>query len=197
VVSPNGSTSRLAPSPEQHGATKTPTWEGAGDGLAGGFWVGGGDPVLAGSIACPPQRPGELGASPELESRAGRNPVGGLAFLARELVDPLIADHLELLLANLVDLTAIASLGSVVALGIFLVTSLAALRLQHETRSSPVVIGVGIAATALVLVIFGIQTLRESPETFAAMIGIMALAVALDLLWSWLRVRRAQAATGS
>jgi amino acid transporter len=108
-----------------------------------------------------------------------------------------ISVGLVLLLANLVDLTAIASLGSVVALGIFLVTSLAALRLRHETNSSPVVIGVGIAATTLVLVIFAIQTLRDSPETFAAMIAIMALAIALDLLWSWLRARRAQTATGS
>jgi amino acid transporter len=108
-----------------------------------------------------------------------------------------ISVGLVLLLANLVDLTAIASLGSVVALGIFLITSLAALRLRRETNSSPVVIGVGITATALVLVIFAIQTLRDSPETFAAMIAIMALAVALDLLWSWLRARRAQTATGS
>jgi amino acid transporter len=108
-----------------------------------------------------------------------------------------ISVGLVLLLANLVDLTAIASLGSVVALGIFLVTSLAALRLRHETSSSPLVIGVGIAATALVLVIFGIQTLRDSPQTFIAMIAILALAVALDLLWSWLRARRAQTTTGS
>jgi len=105
-----------------------------------------------------------------------------------------ISVGLVLLLANLVDLTAIASLGSVVALGIFLVTSLAALRLRRETSSNPVVIGVGIAATTLVLVIFGIQTLRDSPETFAAMIAIVVLAVALDLLWSWLRARRAAAA---
>ena len=108
-----------------------------------------------------------------------------------------ISVGLVLLLANLVDLTAIASLGSVVALGIFLVTSLAALRLRHETNSSPLVIGVGITATALVLVIFAIQTLQDSPQTFIAMIGILALAVALDLLWSWLRARRAQTATGS
>jgi amino acid transporter len=108
-----------------------------------------------------------------------------------------ISAGLVLLLANLVDLTAIASLGSVVALGIFLITSLAALRLRQETSSSPVVIGAGIAATALVLVIFAIQTLQESPETFIAMIAILALAVALDLLWSWLRARRAQTATGS
>ena len=102
-----------------------------------------------------------------------------------------------LLLANLVDLTAIASLGSVVALGIILLTSLAALPLRHETDSNQWVIGAGIAATAVVLVIFGVQTLQDSPQTFTAMIGIVALAVVLDLLWSWVRTRRAQIATGS
>jgi hypothetical protein len=69
--------------------------ERAGDGLARGLGVGGGDPVAAGSVAGSPERPGELGASPELEGRAGRHPIGGLAFLARELVDPLVADHVE------------------------------------------------------------------------------------------------------
>jgi hypothetical protein len=42
-------------------------------------------------------------------------------------------------------------------------------------------------------VIFGIQTLRESPQTFAAMVGIVALAVVLDLAWSRVRARRAKA----
>jgi hypothetical protein len=46
-------------------------------------------------VACPPQCPGELGASPELERRPGGDPVRGLALLARELVDPLVADHPE------------------------------------------------------------------------------------------------------
>jgi amino acid transporter len=104
-----------------------------------------------------------------------------------------ISVGLVLLLANLVDLTAIASLGSVVALGIFLVTSVAAFRLRRETRSSPWVILAGIAATALVLVIFGVQTLRDEPQTFIAMIGILALAIALDLIWSSVRAHRARA----
>lgn len=108
----------------------------------------------------------------------------------------LISVGLVLLLANLVDLTAIASLGSVVALGIFLLVSLAALRLRRETGSSAWVIGAGIAATALVLVIFGVQTLQDSPQTFTAMLGILALAIVLDLVWSWIRARRAQAAAG-
>jgi amino acid transporter len=107
-----------------------------------------------------------------------------------------ISVGLVLLLANLVDLTAIASLGSVVALAIFLLTSLAALRLRKETGSSRWVILTGIAATALVLLVFGVQTLRDSPQTFTAMIGIVVLAIVLDLLWSWVRARRAQTAAG-
>jgi len=36
---------------------------------------------------------------------------------------------------------------------------------------------------------------RESPETFAAMAGIVGLAVVLDLVWSRIRSRRVAAPT--
>jgi len=97
---------------------------------------------------------------------------------------------LVLVLANLVDLTAIASLGSVVALGIFLITSIAALRLRAETGSKAWVIVLGIATTVFVLVVFCAQTLRESPQTFIAMLAVVGLAIVLDLLWSRARKRR-------
>ena len=71
---------------------------------------------------------------------------------------------LVLLLANLVDLTAIASLGSVVALAIFLVVSLAAYRLRAEGRSRAWVLIAGIALTALVLLVFAVQTLQTAPR---------------------------------
>jgi amino acid transporter len=106
-----------------------------------------------------------------------------------------ISAALVLLLANLVDLTAIASLGSAVALGIFLIVSLAALRLRRETRSRTWVIALAIAATAFVLVVFGVQTLRDAPQTFVAMVAIAALAVALDLVWGRIRARRAAGST--
>jgi amino acid transporter len=106
----------------------------------------------------------------------------------------LISVGLVLLLANLVDLTAIASLGSVVALGIFLITSFAALRLRQETGSKVWVIVAAIVATAFVLIVFAVQTLRDAPQTFAAMVGILVLAVVLDLIWSRIRGRRAAAA---
>jgi amino acid transporter len=126
----------------------------------------------------------EAGQFPPVFGQLAR--VGGTRGLVISVI-------LVLLLANLADLTAIASLGSVVALGIFLITSLAALRLRRETGSNALVILVGIAATALVLVIFGVQTLRNEPQTFVAMIGIVALAVGLDILWTWVRGRRARA----
>ena len=101
-----------------------------------------------------------------------------------------ISALLVLLLANLVDLTAIASLGSVVALGIFLIVSVVAMKLRHETDSNAVVIGLAILATAAVILVFGVQTLVSEPATFVAMIAILALAVVLDLVWQSLRRRR-------
>ena len=66
-------------------------------------------------------------------------------------------------LAYFVNLTAIASLGSAVALAIFLITSIAAYRLRAETGSRASVLIVGILLTVVVLLVFGVQTLRTEP----------------------------------
>ena len=97
-------------------------------------------------------------------------------------------------LAYFVDLTAIASLGSAVALAIFLITSLAAYRLRAETGSRASVLITGILLTAVVLLVFAVQTLRTEPVTFVAIIAIVGLAVVLDLIWSRIRAGRAAAA---
>jgi amino acid transporter len=102
-----------------------------------------------------------------------------------------------IVLANLVDLTAIASLGSVVALVIFIMVALAGLRLRTETASRGWVIITAIVVTAVVLIIFLIQTLRTEPQTFVAMVGVLALSVALEFLWSGIRRRRDAAASPS
>ena len=39
------------------------------------------------------------------------------------------------------------------------------------------------AATSIVLVLFAIDTARNAPETFTAMIVLGLLAVVLDLIW--------------
>ncbi|MCX5042525.1 APC family permease [Aldersonia sp. NBC_00410] len=123
----------------------------------------------------------ESGTFPPIFGRLAR--FGGTWGLA-------ISVLLILLIANTVDLTAIASLGSAVALAIFLVTSIAAYRLKSETESSTALLVAGIALTVVVLVVFGVQTLRTAPETFTAMIGILLLAVILDLVWTRLQRRR-------
>src|SRR5436190_2892525 len=97
---------------------------------------------------------------------------------------------LVLILSNVFDLSAIASLGSAVSLIVFLVVGLAGLRLRSETGSKAWVIVLTMAGTGVVLVMFGIDTARNAPETFAAMIVLVALAVVLDAVWKHIRRSR-------
>jgi amino acid transporter len=100
---------------------------------------------------------------------------------------------LVLILANVFDLSAIASLGSAVSLVVFLVVGLAGLKLRAETGASAVVVGVTMLATGLVLVLFAIDTARNAPQTFTAMIVIGVLAVVLDAVWKRVRPTSVQA----
>jgi hypothetical protein len=45
----------------------------------------------------------------------------------------------------------------------------------------------GIAATAIVLGFFAVDTLRNAPETFGAIVGMTLLAVVLDIVWKRMR----------
>ena len=96
---------------------------------------------------------------------------------------------LVLILANVFDLSAIASLGSAVSLVVFLVVCLAGLRLRGETGASAAIVVVAMLATAVVLVLFGIDTARNAPQTFTAMIVLGVLAVVLDVIWKRMRPR--------
>jgi amino acid transporter len=113
------------------------------------------------------QFPGFFGKSSRLGAHAGM----------------LITGAIVLAVANLVDLSAIASVGSACSLLIFLLVGISAYKLRAETGSSAAIIVLAIAATATVLVFFGVDTLRNAPQTFAAIVLIAALAVMLDFLW--------------
>jgi hypothetical protein len=95
----------------------------------------------------------------------------------------LITAGIVLVVANVVDLSAIASVGSACSLLIFLLVGATGYRLRSETGASALVVLAGMAATAVVLVFFAVDTLRNAPETFAAIVAIAALAVVLDFLW--------------
>jgi amino acid transporter len=110
----------------------------------------------------------------------------------------LITAGLVLVVSNTVDLSAIASVGSACSLMIFLLIGLAALRLRTEIGASTPIVLLALAATAVVLVFFGVDTLRNAPETFAAIVAIAGLSVILDLVWKRARgpVPPADAAPG-
>lgn len=95
----------------------------------------------------------------------------------------LITSAIVLVVSNLVDLSAIASVGSACSLLIFLLVGVAGYRRRADTGSLAVVVLAAIAATAVVLVFFAIDTLRNAPETFVAIVGIAVLAVVLDAAW--------------
>ena len=101
-----------------------------------------------------------------------------------------ITAGLVLLVANLVDLSSIASVGSAVALMIFILIGVAGYRRRADTGSNAAIVVLAIAVTAIVLGFFAVDTLQNAPETFSAIIAIAVLAVFLDALWTRDRDRR-------
>jgi amino acid transporter len=99
----------------------------------------------------------------------------------------LITAGIVLVVSNLVDLSAIASVGSACSLVIFLLVGVAAFRRRTDTGSNAVIVLAAIAATAVVLVFFAVDTIRNAPQTFAAIVVITGLAVVLDLVWKRVR----------
>jgi amino acid transporter len=99
----------------------------------------------------------------------------------------LITAALVLVVANIVDLSAIASVGSACSLMIFLLVGASGYRLRSETGAIGAIILLAMAATAIVLVFFAVDTVRNAPETFAAIVAITVLAVVLDVMWKHVR----------
>jgi amino acid transporter len=94
----------------------------------------------------------------------------------------LITAGLVLVVANLVDLSAIASVGSAVALMLFLLVGVAGYRRRADTGSNAAIVLMAIAVTAIVLGFFAVDTFQNAPQTFTAIIAIGIVAVILDAL---------------
>ena len=108
-------------------------------------------------------------------------------FGARSRLGPkaglILTTVLVLLVANLVDLSAIASVGSATALMIFLLVGAAGYVRRADTGSSTLLVVLAIAVTAIVLGFFAVDTVKNAPGTFVAIILIAVASVVFDALF--------------
>jgi amino acid transporter len=89
------------------------------------------------------------------------------------------------------NLDDIASLGSAVALIVFTMITLAHFRLHTATGANLVVLTVAVVSTLGTFLVFVTTTLVNEPATTRALVVIVVLSVAVDLLWTRMRDRRA------
>ena len=102
----------------------------------------------------------------------------------------LVTAGVAIVLAVGFDLSAIASIGSVIALLVFGLVSVGHLRVRAETGAKAWILVLAVASTVIVLVSFVFTTLVDEPGTAIALVVILALCVAIDALWKRARARR-------
>jgi|KBSMisStaDraftv2_1062788.scaffolds.fasta_scaffold55392_2 amino acid transporter len=114
---------------------------------------------------------------PALGSRLGGRAPAGLVLTA----------VISIVLAVGFDLSAIASIGSAIALIVFALITAGHFRVRRETGANPLILGVAVASTVVVLVAFTFTTLVDEPATALALVVIVALSVVLDQWWKRVR----------
>jgi hypothetical protein len=92
------------------------------------------------------------------------------------------------------DLTAIASIGSAVALLIFVMITVAHLRVREETGASLIMLVLAIVTASVAFLTFLFTTLRDEPTSLVALVVFIVLSIGADLLWK--RVRNGQGGAG-
>jgi amino acid transporter len=88
-----------------------------------------------------------------------------------------------IVLAAFFDLSAIASLGSAVALVAFTLVTFGHYRIRQETGAQAWLLILADLTTLVVLCAFAATTLVDEPGTAVALLAILALSVVLDLVW--------------
>ena len=87
------------------------------------------------------------------------------------------------LLAVFFDLSAIASIGSVIALVVFTLITAGHIRVRSETGANVFVLGVAVATTVAVLVAFVFTSLVDEPATAVTLVAITVGSIAIDAWW--------------
>jgi amino acid transporter len=100
----------------------------------------------------------------------------------------------SIVLALFFDLSAIASIGSAVALVVFTLISAGHLRIRRHTGALTWVLLLAVASTSVVLISFALTTLVDEPGTTVAIVVILLLSILLDVGWKRSRARQEQGA---
>ena len=116
-------------------------------------------------------------------------PLLGPRLRGRAPAGLLLTAAVAIVLAVGFDLTAIASIGSAVALLVFALVTAGHLRVRSETGAQHGLLLLAIATTAIVLVTFAFTTLVDEPATAVTIVAILLLSVVLDLAWKRSRDR--------
>ncbi len=94
-----------------------------------------------------------------------------------------ISSLLIVLLAVFFNVSAIASIGSAVALAIFALLTVAHIRLAKETGASVLILVVALIATLGAILLFCWNTLQTAPQTFTILVITIILAWVVEAIW--------------
>jgi len=135
-----------------------------------------------------------IGATYTMAKDGTLPPVFGLKRRRREggTQGLVISALLILALALLFDVTAIASIGSAVALSIFALMTIAHLRMAKETGASKVMLVLAFITTSLAILLFAWYTWLTSPQTFAILVATIILAWVVEAIWRWISKREVE-----
>ncbi|HET6952125.1 MAG TPA: APC family permease [Acidimicrobiales bacterium] len=137
------------------------------------------------------------GLCEEMAAKGQFPPALGRAWRGRAPAGLLLTAAIAIVLAAGFDLTAIASIGSAIALCVFAMIATAHLRVRDETGASAWLLVLAVLSTVIVLATFALTTLVEEPATAAALLAILALSIAADATWKRTRDRGRDPVYGS
>jgi amino acid transporter len=110
-------------------------------------------------------------------------PEMGRRLRERVPVGLVLTAGLAIVLAAGFDLSSIASIGSVIALLVFSLVTAAHIKVRRDTGANLVVLLVAITSTIVVLTTFVFTTLVNEPGTAVALVVILAVSIAVDVIW--------------
>jgi amino acid transporter len=130
------------------------------------------------------------GLSEQMAATGQFPPALGRRVAERAPVGILVTAAVAIGLAVGFDLSAIASIGSAVALIVFALVTAGHFRVRQETGARSWLLALAIGSAVIVLATFAATTLVEEPGTTVALVVILLMSIALDAVWKRRRGRR-------